>query len=126
MESLKKKFSNFFKDYDPSNKYIKKPIKPLHKIFENINNKKSWDLKEAKQTVDYLYYYQIKHYNNNSKEDKDKSKKIEFYINYLNYQINVLNDFQNHLLTLIATIFLPLTFITGFLEWILNLWVFLL
>ena len=41
MESLKKKFSNFFKDYDPSNKYIKKPIKPLHKIFENINNKKS-------------------------------------------------------------------------------------
>ena len=28
--------------------------------------------------------------------------------------INVLDDFQGHLLTLVATIFLPLSFITGF------------
>lgn len=111
MENFKKKFYNFLKDYDPSKKYVREPPKPLDEIFENINNKTSWNLKEVKRTVDYLYEYQRKHFNNNN---KDKAKEIEFYIKYLNHQINVLDDFQGHLLTLVATIFLPLSFITGF------------
>ena len=44
----------------------------------------------------------------------EKIKQLDFYIDYLTYQITDLNYFQDHLLTLIATIFLPLTFITGF------------
>ena len=112
MENLKKKFSNFLKNHDPSKKYIEEPSKSLDKIFENINNKKSWNLKEAKKTVDSLYEYQRIYFKNNN--NKDKQKQIEFYIKYLNHQINVLDDFQAHLLTLVATIFLPLSFITGF------------
>lgn len=111
MENFKKKFSNFVKNYDPSKKYITEPSKSLDEIFENINNKKSWNLKEAKRTVDSLYEYQRIHFKNNN---KDKEKQIEFYIKYLNHQIDVLDDFQAHLLTLVATIFLPLSFITGF------------
>ena len=111
MDNLKKKFSNFIKDYDPSKKYIRKPPKSLDELFNMINNKKSWNLKEGKEIVDYLYEYKRKHFINNN---KDKIKQVDFYINYLNHQIDVLDDFQGHLLTLIATIFLPLSFITGF------------
>ena len=111
MSNFQTKLSNFIKDYDPSEKYIKQPPITLDDLIKMINNKKSWNLKNAKETVDYLYEYQRKYFKN---KDKNKIKQIEFYINYLNHQIDVLDDFQNHLLTLIATIFLPLTFITGF------------
>lgn len=105
------KLNEFLKDYDPANKYVRKPPESLDKIINNINSASSWDLKTAKKTVDYLYEFKRKSF----KEKNDTNmKKIQFYIDYLNHQIDVLNDFQSELLTLIATIFLPLTFITGF------------
>ena len=108
---MESKLNKFMKDFDPTTKYIRDPPKSLDEIINFINNKKSWNLKVAKRTVDYLYEYERKYYIDN---DKNKSKDVEFYIKYLNHQIDVLNDFQSHLLTLVATIFLPLSFITGF------------
>ena len=111
MDNLQNKVSTFMKDYDPSNKYIRKPKKSLDEFIEEINNKKSWNLHNAKRTLDYLYELKKDFYLN---KNEDKIKKIDFYIDYLNHQISVLNNFQSHLLTLVATIFLPLSFITGF------------
>lgn len=111
MNNLENNLSNFLKDYDPSKKYIRKPKKSLDEIIEEINNKKSWNLKNAKRVLDYLY--EIKK-NTYIHKNEDKIKIIDFYIDYLKHQIDVLNDFQSHLLTLVATIFLPLSFITGF------------
>ena len=58
-----------------------------------------------------LYQFQLDDYKNN-KHDNDK--KIEFYIKYVQHQGSILKGFESHLLTLIATIFLPLSFIVGF------------
>ena len=76
MENLKKNFSNFLKDYDPSKKYIRESTKTLDEIIENINIKTSWNLKEAKHTLDYLYNFQRKHFND---IDDNTVKKIKFY-----------------------------------------------
>ena len=111
MSSLKQNLDNFIKEYDPSKKFIRKPTKDLKELINLIINKKSWNLKDAKYTLDSLYEYKKKNYMNNENE---KKKEIDFYMEYLKHQITFLNDFQSHLLTLVATIFLPLTFVTGF------------
>ena len=100
-----KNFSNIF------GSKVKKPQKNLEETINYINNKKKWNLKECRKELNDLFQFQLENYKNN-KHDNDK--KIDFYIRYVKYQENVLKGFESHLLTLIATIFLPLSFIVGF------------
>lgn len=115
MEQLKEyinRINNYINSINPATKDINTPKMSIEQIIEYINNKKSWDLQGAKIIVNKLYELKRLEYIKN--ENSEKIKELNFYIDYLNYQITDLNYFQNHLLTLIATIFLPLTFITGF------------
>ena len=48
------------------------------------------------------------------KKKKEVLDIINHYIKYLDHQSKYLDFFSNNILTLVATIFLPLTFITGF------------
>ena len=97
--------------FHPGVKKIPKVILPLDEILVMIDKKKTWTLKSANTILDYLYQYQKIAF---EKNDKNSIEKIDFYIKYIKHQIDYLNSFQNHLLTLVATIFLPLSFITGF------------
>ena len=90
---------------------IRKPKKSLKETFHYIGNKKKWNLKECRRTLDDLYQFQLQGYKNNK---HDNEKEIEFFIKYVKHQENILKGFESHLLTLIATIFLPLSFIVGF------------
>lgn len=92
-------------------RHVKKPKRNLEKTIEYINTKKKWNLKECRRELDDLYQFQLDNYKNN-KHDNDK--KIDFYIKYVKHQESILKGFESHLLTLIATIFLPLSFIVGF------------
>ena len=103
--------NSFIKHYDPTNKYIIKPKLDLDDIITKINNKKSWNLQEAKQYLDNLTELKKNAFNKNNDE---KVKKIDFYISYIEHQIDVLNYFQSQLLMVITTIFLPLNFIASF------------
>lgn len=106
-----KLFDKFFINDELAYKKFNNPDISIDKLFNIIDNKNIWDLKEAKTYLNFLYKYKIQYNkNNNNKYDK----KIDIYISYLKNIISNLNDFQNHLLTLVATIFLPLSFITGF------------
>lgn len=106
-----KLFDQFFINDELAYKKFNNPDISIDKLFNIIDNKNIWDLKEAKTYLNFLYKYKIEYdKNNNNKYDK----KIDIYISYLKNIISNLNDFQNHLLTLVATIFLPLSFITGF------------
>jgi len=108
---MENKINKLIKEFDPSTKYIKDiNSMSLDSLISEINSKKTWNLKEAKLVTDQLYEFKKKFYIN---KDKSKEDSVKFYINYMNHQIDVLNNFQSHLLTLIATIFLPLTFVTG-------------
>lgn len=92
-------------------RHVKKPQRNLEQTIEYINNKKKWNLKDCRMELNDLYQFQLNDYKNN-KHDNDK--KLEFYIKYVQHQESILKGFESHLLTLIATIFLPLSFIVGF------------
>ena len=79
-------------------------------IYEYINNKNKWSIRESNTILKYLQKYQLEYFKKNGK----KSKKIDFYIDHMNYNNKMASYFQRHLLTAIATIFLPLSFIVGF------------
>lgn len=101
----------FLLNNDLAYKKFNKPDIPIEKLFVLIDKQNVWDLKQSKLYLNYLYQYKKEFYNNNNVKYEEK---IDIYISYLEHIINDLNDFQNHLLTLVATIFLPLSFITGF------------
>ena len=93
-------------------KVIHTPIKNLENIFKEIDTKKKWDVKSINNILDQLYEHKrIKIKNNSGKENIEN---INFYIEYLNHHLNVLNNNRNQLLTIITTIFLPLGFVVGF------------
>tara|TARA_Y100000991_G_C21869996_1_gene304712 strand:- start:263 stop:721 length:459 start_codon:yes stop_codon:yes gene_type:complete len=100
-----KDFSNIFRTR------VKEPQRNLEQTIEYINNKKKWNLSDCRRELNGLYQFQLDDYKNN-KHDNDT--KIEFYIKYVKHQESILKGFESHLLTLIATIFLPLSFIVGF------------
>lgn len=96
------------------NKNVKhNPKKTLKEIITEIDTKKKWDVKSINDILDQLYEW--KRINIEEKSTKNTKDNINFYIEYLNHQLNVLNSNRNQLLTIIATIFLPLGFIVGFL-----------
>ena len=39
---------------------------------------------------------------------------INFLIQYVSYQLRIITDYQKYILTIITTIFLPLSFLTGY------------
>ena len=86
----------------------------LDKLIEKINNEKNWNIKDSKYMLDILYEIEKNEYKNKKKLSEDKINKINFYKSYIHHQIDFIKHLQNHLLSLIATVFIPLTFITGF------------
>lgn len=103
--------------FDPGDKFTKKPANSLSETFHLINTIKKWDLIQIKNIQDDLWQYKFIVHNDKKLSAEDKKAlldKIKFYIEYLGHQSDYLSFFQSNLLTLIATIFLPLTFVTGF------------
>ena len=96
------------------NKKVKHiPTKNLENIITEIDTKTKWDVKSINNILDQLYewkriYIEEKSIKNNNIEN------INFYIEYLNHQLNRLNNTRNQLLTIITSVFLPLGFIVGF------------
>ena len=84
-------------------------------IIENVSieGKKVFDEDEDKEILKVIKSIIIKSKFNNE-FILVTTDNIDFYIEYLNHQLNVLNANRNQLLTIIATIFLPLGFIVGF------------
>ena len=106
-----------FNIFDPGDKLTNRPKHSLKEIIEFINKKKKWKLVEIKNVVDDLWQYYIfyfRFYANNPKKKEEVLDIINHYIKYLDHQSKYLDFFSNNILTLVATIFLPLTFITGF------------
>lgn len=93
---------------------IIEPTIDLNKLIDKINNTKHWDLKTCKNILDILYELEKNEYKLKKNLSDDEINKIDFYKDYIQHQIDFIKHFQNHLLTLIATVFLPLSFITGF------------
>ena len=87
------------------------PKKSLSDTYKYINNKKTWNLKECRIALDNLYQYELEEY---EKHDHVSDDKVRFYINYMEHKETELKGFESHLLSLVATIFLPLSFIVGF------------
>ena len=106
-----------FNIFDPGKKLTNRPTHSLNEIIEFINEKQEWELVEIKNVADdlwqyYLYYFNI--YKDQPKKQKEVLGVINHYIKFLDHQSKYLNFFSSNILTLVATIFLPLTFITGF------------
>ena len=103
--------------FNPGEKITNKPRHSLKEIINYIDKTKKWKVVQIKNVADDLWQYYII-YNNLYKNDPKKQKKIldiiNNYIQYLEHQSKYLDFFSNNILTLVATIFLPLTFITGF------------
>lgn len=106
-----------FNIFDPGDKLTNRPKHSLKEIIEFINKKQRWKLVEIKNVADDLWQYYIfyfRYYANDPKKQKQVTDIINHYIKYLDHQSKYLDFFSNNILTLVATIFLPLTFITGF------------
>ena len=91
-------------------KKIRKPEKSLKETIDYINNKKKWNLKESRHMINNLYQFQL----DDHIKKKGNNQNITFYIKYMEHIERNLKRFESSLLTLIATIFLPLSFIVGF------------
>ena len=103
--------------FDTGDKLTQLPEYKLKDIINLINKTKKWTLIEIKNVADDLWQYYIivvNKYKNDPKKQKELTEYITYYIKYLEHQSRYLNFFSNNILTLVATIFLPLTFITGF------------
>lgn len=92
---------------------VVKPKKSLEETYNYINTKKHWNLRECRQVLDDLYQYELEKYEKNNSAHINTDK-VDFYIKYMEHKQTVLKGFESHLLSLIATIFLPLSFIVGF------------
>ena len=103
---------NIFKKYTYHE--VIDPNISLDELIEKINNKKNWNIKDSKDMLDILYEIEKNEYKNKKKLSDDERNKITFYMNYIQHQIDFIKHLQNHLLSLIATVFIPLSFITGF------------
>lgn len=86
--------------------------KSFETIVNEINSTKEWNLRSSRKIIEQLYEY--KRLNFLNQKDKHIEENIDFYIDYMNHQNEVLESFENHVLILIATIFLPCSFIVGF------------
>lgn len=103
---------NIFKKYTQHE--VIDPNISLDELIEKINNKKDWNIKDSKDILDILYEIEKNEYKNKKKLSDDERNKITFYKSYIQHQIDFIKHLQNHLLSLVATVFIPLGFITGF------------
>lgn len=103
---------NIFKNFTQHE--VIDPNISLDELIEKINNKKDWNIKDSKAMLDILYEIEKNEYKNKKKLSQDEINKIDFYKSYIQHQIDFIKHLQNHLLSLIATVFIPLSFITGF------------
>lgn len=103
---------NIFKNYTQHE--VIDPNISLDELIVKINNKKNWNIKDSKAMLDILYEIEKNEYINKKKLSQDEINKIDFYKSYIQHQIDFIKHLQNHILSLIATVFIPLSFITGF------------
>lgn len=107
----------FFKYIDPSHKYIRNyKYENLDELVKEIKSKKSWTVKSCNEYIDRLYEVKKKRYEEYVKKQisKEKVDAVDYWLQYIKHQLKSLTDFQSYILSIIATIFLPLSFITGF------------
>lgn len=82
----------------------------LQQIIDTINNEKNWTIRKCKTIFQELNSYQLDYYQNNQKENSE----VSYYMSFIENEYRLLNNVQGYILTLVATIFLPLSFIVGF------------
>jgi Mg2+ and Co2+ transporter CorA len=104
--------NKFFKRFDINTYYSNDDkINNIDEIFNEIDNKDSWNKYPTKQYLNKLYNFKRLAIKNN---DDTHIKKINFYIDYLENIVNHLNSLQQNIFSMIGTIFIPLSFIVGF------------
>lgn len=81
----------------------------LEILNDNIKQTKKFDHTIINEFMIQTYKLKEKYLYN----EKDV-KKLDYIIEYLNYQSEKLKIHKNHILSLVTTIFLPLSFITGY------------
>lgn len=82
----------------------------LQQIIDTINNEKNWTIRKCKTVYQELNSYQLDYYQNNQKENPQ----VTYYMSFIQNEYRLLNNIQGYILTYVATIFLPLSFIVGF------------
>lgn len=82
----------------------------LQQIIDTINNEKNWTIRKCKTVYQELNSYQLDYYQNNQKENPQAT----YYMSFIQNEYRLLNNIQGYILTYVATIFLPLSFIVGF------------
>jgi magnesium transporter len=90
--------------------FIKKKMENLQQIIDTINNEKAWTIRKCKIIFQLLNSYQLQYYEVNQKENPD----VNYYLSFIENEYRLLNNTQGYVLTFVATIFLPLSFIVGF------------
>lgn len=103
--------------FNPGDKITRYPKYSLKDMISIINKTQKWNLIEIKDMTDdlweyYIIYFQL--YKDNPKKQQKILNIINHYIKFLDHQSRYLDFFSGNILTLVATIFLPLTFITAF------------
>ena len=106
-------FVTWLKYINPSVKYIHSyPNTSLHDLTLQIYKKKSWTISSATVMIDRLYEEKKKNFS--EKNNSEKLKTVDYLLDYVNHQKKVISDYQGYLLTIVATIFLPLSFLVGY------------
>lgn len=86
-------------------------LEEIEKLKNEISNTKNFTHQKNDDFMNRLYILKLQSINTNDNSDYKVLQHLE---NYIDYQNSKLNNFKNSLLTLISTIFLPLSFIVGF------------
>ena len=82
----------------------------LQQIIDTINDEKKWTIRKCKNIFQALNAYQLQYYKVNQKEAPD----VSYYMSFIQNEYRLLNNIQGYVLTFVATVFLPLSFIVGF------------
>lgn len=111
LKEEEKKFQYKNDWWTPGIKKVSQITIPYKDLIRVVDDKKEWNLRSGNALLDAFYEHQKVFYEEN---DTKKYNDTKYYINYIEHQIKDLHTFQDHLLTLISIIFLPLSFIVGF------------
>ena len=84
----------------------------LDSLLTGIYNTKNWTTSELRQKINELFDFKIKL--KETTNNQDDINHIEIYLDYLRHKLTVKSANNQRLLSFIATVFLPLSFVVGF------------
>ena len=79
-------------------------------LFVRIQNETKWNLIKCKNYFRSLNDYQFQYYLKNNTDDS----KVTYYMDYVVNKYKYYTNIQQYILTVVATVFFPLSFITGY------------